>query len=133
MQNSFSNSHITGRSEGKKRVLILSDDPQLAVSLSLYFGDEFDVQTVENFDHARDVIKRDNADLLLIDFGIPHDRIPRSLSSIHRQKKVPIVMMYVFHEKKAALENEIRKYADAIFYKPVNLLDVLGKIRLFLS
>jgi DNA-binding response OmpR family regulator len=133
VQNSFSNRHTEGQPKGKKRVLILSDDSQLALSLSLFFGDEFDVQTVEHFDHARDIIIQNNADLLLIDFGLPDDRIPRSLSTIRQRKQIPIVLMYVFHEKKMAIESEIRKYADAVFYKPVNLLDVLGKIRLFLS
>jgi len=117
----------------KKKVLILSDDSQLAMSLSLFFGEEFDVQTVDKFDHARDIIGQNNADLLLIDYGLPDDRFPKSLSSIRRQKQIPIVLMYVFHEKKGIIESEIRKYADAVFYKPVNILEVLGKIRLYLS
>jgi len=126
-------SHTSNKPQSKKRILILSDDSQLASSLSLYFGEEFDVQTVEEFEHARDIIIQDNADLLLFDFGLPDNRIPESLSIIRRKKNIPIVMMYVFHEKTLPIELEIRKYANAVFYKPVNIVDVLGQIRLFLS
>ncbi len=113
--------------------MILSDDSQLASSLSLFFGDEFEVQTVEQFDQARDIIKQGNVDLLLIDFGLPDNRISHSLSNLKSRKKIPVILMYVFHEKKIPIESEIRKYADAVFYKPVNITDVLGRIRLFLS
>jgi len=130
---SGSNTHNADRAGLKKKVLILSKDAQLALSLSLFFGDEFEVQTVEKFDHAGDIIGQNGADLLLIDYGLPDDHIPKSLSSIRQKKDIPIVMMYVFHGKKIKIESEIRKYADAVFYKPVNILDVLGKIRLFLS
>lgn len=126
-------SYTSNQPKSKKRILILSDDSQLASSLSLYFGEEFDVQTVEEFDQARDIIIQDNADLLLFDFGLPDNRIPESLSIIRRKKNIPIVLMYVFHEKTLPIELEIRKYADAVFYKPVNIVDVLGQIRLFLS
>jgi len=133
VQRSGSNTHNTNRAGHKKKVLILSKDTQLALSLSLFFGDEFEVQTVEKFDQARDIIAQNGADLLLIDYGLPDDHIPGSLSSIRQKKDIPIVMMYVFHEKKIKIESEIRKYTDAVFYKPVNILDVLGKIRLFIS
>lgn len=133
VQKSFSNSHIRDRKKYRKRILILSDDSQLASSLSLFFGEEFDVQTVEQFDQARDIIIQENADLLLIDFGLPDNRISQSLSTIKSRKKIPVILMYVFHEKKLSIESEIRKYADAVFYKPVNIIDVLGQIRLFLS
>ncbi len=126
-------SSISNQPKSKKRILILSDDSQLASSLSLYFGEEFDVQTVEEFEQARDIIIQDSADLLLFDFGLPDKRIPESLSIIRRKKNIPIVLMYVFHEKTLPIELEIRKYADAVFYKPVNIVDVLGQIRLFLS
>lgn len=126
-------SHTSNQPKSKKRILILSDDFQLASSLSLYFGEEFDVQTVEQFEQARDIIIQDNADLLLFDFGLPDNQIPESLSIIRRKKRIPIVLMYVFHEKTLPIELEIRKYADAVFYKPVNIVDVLGQIRLFLS
>ncbi len=133
MQKSLSNSHTRARKKDKKRILILSDDSQLASSVSLFFGDEFEVQTVEQFDQARDIIKQGNVDLLLIDFGLPDNRISHSLSNLKSRKKIPVILMYVFHEKKIPIESEIRKYADAVFYKPVNLTDVLGRIRLFLS
>jgi len=133
VQNSLSHTHNSKQPTNKKKVLILSKDTQLALSLSLFFAEEFEVQTVEQFDHAGDIIGQDDADLLLIDYGMPDDHIPKSLSSIRRRKNIPIVMMYVFHEKKMSIESEIRKYTDAVFYKPVNILDVLGKIRLCLS
>jgi DNA-binding response OmpR family regulator len=133
VQKLSANSHIADRPKSRKKILILSDDSQLALSLSLFFGEEFEVQTVEQFDQARDIIHNGRADLFLIDFGLADDTITRSLSTIKRRKKIPIILMYVFHEKKVGAESEIRKYADAVFYKPVNVLDVLGQIRLFLS
>jgi DNA-binding response OmpR family regulator len=133
VQNTVLKSHSSNQPKNKKRILILSDDSQLASSLSLYFGEEFDVQTVEQLEHARDIIIRDNADLLLFDFGLPDNRIPESLSVIKRNKNIPIVLMYVFHKKALPIELEIRKYTDAVFYKPVNIVDVLGQIRQFLS
>ncbi len=133
MQKSISNSFTGDRDKDKKRILILSDDSQLASSLSLFFGDEFDVQTVEQFDQVREILNRGHADLLLIDFGLPDNRISQSLSNLKGRKKIPVILMYVFHEKKIPIESEIRKYADAVFYKPVNITDVLGRIRLFLS
>lgn len=125
--------YTENKGRSKKRILILSDDSQLALSLSLFFGEEFDVQIVEQFDHAWELITHNHADLLLVDFGLPDDHISKSLSNIRRRKKIPIVLMYVFHEKKVSLETELRKHVDAVFYKPVNILDVLGQIRLFLS
>jgi len=133
VQKSISNSFTGDRDKDKKRILILSDDSQLASSLSLFFGDEFDVQTVEQFDQVREILNRGHADLLLIDFGLPDNRISQSLSNLKGRKKIPVILMYVFHEKKIPIESEIRKYADAVFYKPVNITDVLGRIRLFLS
>jgi DNA-binding NtrC family response regulator len=120
--------------KNRKKILILSDDSQLAMSLSLFFGDEFEVKTVEHFNDAREIIKRNEADLLLVDFGVPDDRMPVSLGNLKdRNENIPMILMYVFHERKKPVDVAIRKLADAVFYKPVNLLDVLGQIRVFLS
>lgn len=134
MQNSQSSRGPIHRGEHRKKILIISDDSQLAQSLSLFFGEEFDVSTVEHFDDVLRLISQKRADLLLVDFGLPDAKISESLGSLKRQGlTIPIVLMYAYHERKKSVESEIRKYADAVFYKPVNIFEVLGQIRIFLS
>jgi DNA-binding response OmpR family regulator len=134
VQSQDSHPSVKDRKTARKKIVILSDDLHLSQSLSLFFGNEFDVQTVDSFTDVSSIVCSSTVDLLLVDFGLPEPCISKSLCAIRESGcTIPIVLMYVFHEKKKNQESEMRKYADAVFYKPVNILDVLGQIRIFLS
>ncbi len=118
----------------RKRIAILSDDSTLSLSLTLFFENEFDVSVVSNPADVPGLIRNDAADLLLIDTGLPNKEVSRLLGDIRSSSKhFPIVSMYVFHDRSRLIDNDIKKNSDAVFYKPANILDVLGQIRLLLS
>ena len=122
------------RIDRKKRILIISDDLSLALNLSLFLADEFSVDTIDHQCETVDKVDNLKTDLLLVDYGLPGKEISKTLSKIRTyDKKLPIVSMYVYHEKSKSVDSDLKRCCDAVFYKPVNILDVLGRIRSLLS
>jgi DNA-binding response OmpR family regulator len=118
----------------KKRIVILSDDVYLSHSLSLFLENEFEVEAVDHYSKAIEVVSTHKTDLLLVDYGLPGKEISRIIDAIRSSdKKLPIVSMYVYHEKSKRADSDLKRCCDAVFYKPVNILDVLGRIRVLLS
>lgn len=67
-------------------------------------------------------------DLLVID-SEPNSKIDELCRSLNiNTRKIPIIITYVYTIKYKATEQNLRKLVDAIFYKPIDMIEVSQKI-----
>lgn len=113
----------------KKQVLFLSPDLSLCASLLMFFYDKYAVTTTTNFKNAQDILSVSDYDLIVLD-AEPDENIGKLCATLSTNgtKEIPIIMTYVYSNRYKAAESEIRKYVDAIFYKPIDILEVSRKI-----
>lgn len=99
----------------------------------MYFNDRYSVTTTTSFSSLEEIIRCINFDLLVIDAD-PNQTIEdlcKKLKGTHL--KIPIIITYVFKSKIKDLEDNLKKYTDAIFYKPIELPEVTKKINSLLN
>lgn len=116
---------VKNRSNGgevKKRILIYSKDPDFCISLTLLFQEEYDVSSTTLLSEARDKIDSRQADLLVADSSNSLQDIYRHLEDIKRHEpSFPVVLLYVYRFENKDLEENLRRYVNALFYKPIDI------------
>ena len=118
----------------KKRVVILSSDATLGLSLSLFFENTYKVISTSEDEMVIAAIDSHMVDLLIIDVGIFDTGILELINTIRmKNKEIPIVVMYVFQEKLRQFEDNLRPDVNMIFYKPVDLTQVSSEVRMLLA
>ncbi len=118
----------------KKRVVILSTDSTLGLSLSLFFENIYKVISTTEEQMVITALDSDMVDLLIVDIGIFDTGTCELINQVRKRKKdLPIIVMYVFQEKMRKLEDDLRADVNMIFYKPVDLTQVSSEVRLLLA
>ena len=108
--------------EAKKRILIYSKDPDFCISLALLFQEEYDVSSTTLLSEARDKIDSRQADLLVADSSNSLQDIYKHLEDIKRHEpSFPVVLLYVYRFENKDLEENLRRYVNALFYKPIDI------------
>ncbi len=122
------------KDKAKKRVVILSSDTTLGLSLSLFFENTYNVISTSEAEVVENALKSEMLDLLIIDVG-PFDTELLDLLSIIRKtnSELPVIVMYVYQEKIRKVEERLRTQVNMIFYKPVDLAQVSNEIRVLLA
>lgn len=111
-----------------KNILFFSPDLNLCASLLMFFNDKYSVTTTTDFESLKNIIKNSPCDLLVID-AEPTQRIETFCREINEQRDhIPIILTYVFTIKYKDRESSLKKFIDAIFYKPIDLIEVSQKI-----
>ncbi|MBI5473886.1 MAG: hypothetical protein HY961_16230 [Ignavibacteriae bacterium] len=112
----------------KNTILIYSPDLNFCFSLSMLFQDRYNVITTTNSSMLDSFVAHYSANLLIVD-AAPSEKM---LSRVHALKelnrRLPIIMLYVFNPKEAPLDRAVRKEVDAVFYKPFDLAAVSKRI-----
>jgi response regulator RpfG family c-di-GMP phosphodiesterase len=117
-----------GKDLDRKTILIFSPDLNLCFSLSILFQDRYHVVTTTNITTFERLATCFGADLAIVD-EVPSDCLVRRLEVIGAgQRKIPVIMLYVYNGKDVALDRAIRGRVDSVFYKPVEISLVSKRI-----
>ncbi len=122
------------RTTVKQRIVILSSDATLGLSLSLFFENVYKVSSTSEEEMVTKALESGMADLLIIDSGLFDTDLLDLVDAVRRVRpEIPVIVMYVYQEKMRVLEDRLRPRVDMIFYKPVDLAQVSGEIRVLLA
>jgi DNA-binding response OmpR family regulator len=118
----------------RKRIVILSSDATLGLSLSLFFENVYNVVSTSEAEVVENALESNMVDLLIVDVG-PFDTDLLNLVGSIRKKNsdLPVIVMYVYQEKIRKFEDTLRSQVNMIFYKPVDLSQVSNEIRVLLA
>jgi DNA-binding NtrC family response regulator len=114
--------------ESKRTVLIYSPDLNFCFSLSMLFQDRYNVVTTTNPGMLETFADHYAADLVIVD-AIPSEKMIERLDGLKKQnRKVPVIMLYVYSPKEAALDATIRSHVDSVIYKPFDIADMARRV-----
>ncbi len=114
--------------EGKKTILIFSPDLNFCFSLSMLFQDRYNVITTTNIGMLHSFVSHYSANLLIMD-AAPSEKIIEQVHVLKDlNKRLPIIMLYVYSPKEAQLDNRVRQEIDSVFYKPFDFATVSKRI-----
>lgn len=114
--------------EKKKTILIYSPDLNFCFSLSMLFQDRYNVITTTNPGMLHSFVTHYAANLLIVDASPTEKLLDRIHTLRDASKDLPIIMLYVFSPKEAALDTALRDEVDSVFYKPFDLAAVSQRI-----
>jgi DNA-binding response OmpR family regulator len=118
----------------RKRIVILSSDATLGLSLSLFFENIYNVVSTSEGEVVEKALESNMIDLLIVDVGLFDTDLLNLVGSIRKKNSdLPVIVMYVYQEKIRKLEDTLRSQVNMIFYKPVDLSQVSNEIRVLLA
>ncbi len=118
----------------KKRIVILSSDATLGLSLSLFFENVYNVVSTSEAEVVENALESTMIDLLIVDVGLFENELLNFVSAVRKKSiDLPVIVMYVYQEKTRKLEDKLRSQVNMIFYKPVDLSQVSNEIRVLLA
>jgi DNA-binding NtrC family response regulator len=107
--------------EVKKTILIYSPDLNFCFSLSMLFQDRYNVVTTTNPGMLGKFAADYSPALAVID-AVPSETIITRLGAFKSlDRRLPVIMLYVYNAKDMALDKSIRDHVDAVFYKPFDV------------
>jgi DNA-binding response OmpR family regulator len=116
-----------------KNAIFYSPDLNLCVSLLLYFQDKYKVTTTTDLEVLNLLSINPTFDIIIIDAD-PNKQILNLCHTIKEEnKKSSLILTYVFKNQIKDTEKSLRLYADAIFYKPVDLEEVTKNLNLIVA
>jgi CheY-like chemotaxis protein len=120
--------------EERKTILIVSPDSNFCLSLSMLFGDRYRVVTAPGISVLQEECEEPKAvDLVLVD-EVPSRRLVERIDSCRQlHPALPIIMLYVYSPKDMELDSELRRTANAVYYKPFEIGTVSRRVDDFLS
>lgn len=94
----------------------------------MFFNDKYAVTTTTDFTSLNSIVNSTPFDLIIID-SEPNIKIENLCKQIcDSPNPVPIILTYVYTAKLKQIEEKIKKYVTAIFYKPFDIFEVSKKI-----
>ena len=119
--------------EAKRTILIYSPDLNFCFSLSMLFQDRYNEVTTTNPGMLETFVEHYAADLVIVD-AVPSEKMIGRLDGLKSQKKqLPVIMLYVYSSRDAALDAAIRRRVDSVIYKPFDIADMARRIAELLS
>ena len=119
--------------EGRKTILIVSPDPNFCLSLSMLFGDRYNVLTASSLSVLQETVESRGADLILVDEGPSRKMVDRIDTFKHLHPTLPVIILYVYSPKDMELDSELRRTADSVYYKPFEIGAVSKRVDDLLS
>lgn len=117
----------------KRTILIYSPDLNFCFSLSMLFQDRYNVVTTTNAGMLETSVEHYAADLVIVD-AVPSEKMLERLETVKkRNDRLPVIMLYVYSPRDAALDAAIRQRVDSVIYKPFDIADMAKRIAELLS
>lgn len=112
----------------KKTVLVYSADLNFCFSLSMVLQNKYNVITTTNCAMMEKFASDYSAQLAIVD-APPSEHLIECLQAVRKQnERLPIILLYVYSPRDAALDNAIRREATSVFYKPFDLTAMSKRI-----
>ncbi len=113
----------------KKNILLHSADKDLTKSLSILLQDQYGIVATETVEEL--ALQRNNKCISLLVVDLERS-IPALLAEFEQRRlenpHVPIIVLYAFRQGQPEWEKKIRQLASQVFYKPVQIEQVLEAI-----
>ena len=107
--------------EQKKTILVYSPDLNFCFSLSMVLQNKYNVITTTNCQLMEKFAADYSAQLAILD-AAPSEHLLECLRGAKRHnRRLPIILLYVYNAKDAELDTIVRREVDSIFYKPFDL------------
>lgn len=113
----------------KKGILIYSQDPDFCISLTLLFQEEYEVSSTTLLSEVAKKIGSRQVDLLVADSSSSLREIYREIEEIKkREPSFPVVLLYVYRFENKDLESNLRRFVNALFYKPIDITQLTDTV-----
>lgn len=123
-------STITHTNQPRKKILIFSEDIDFCRSLTLLFQSKYDVLSTTVIEETFDLVGKEKVDLILADSAISDERILSAIKKIKNVRtEIIIILLYVYNFSNIELEKNYREFVDGLFYKPVDIYQVMSVIK----
>lgn len=123
-------STITHTNQYSKKILIFSEDIDFCRSLTLLFQFKYDVISTTVIEEIFDLVGKEKVDLILVDSAISDERILSAIKKIKNiRTEIIIILLYIYKFSNIELERNYRECVDGLFYKPVDIYQVMGVIK----
>jgi len=113
----------------RKNILLHSADKDLMKSLSILLQDQYDIVATETVEEL--ALQRSNKCISLLVVDLERS-IPALLAEFEKRRLenngAPIIVLYAFRQGQPEWEKKIRQLASQIFYKPVQIEQILEAI-----
>ncbi len=122
-------SHKEKNEESKvKTIVIFSRALDFCYSLLMLFQDRFQVTMTTDEELLDNLVCRTHVDLVIVDAS-PSHRMQEYIRLIKRVRpNLPIILLYVYRSENQRLEQIIKEYVDAVFYKPIDIAEVTKRV-----
>ena len=115
--------------EKRKNILLHSADKDLMKSLSILLQDQYGIVATETVEQL--TLQRNNKCISLLVVDLERS-IPALLAEFEQRRlenhDTPIIVLYAFRQGQPEWEKKIRQLASQVFYKPVQIEQILEAI-----
>ena len=113
----------------QRTILLHSADKDLMKSLSILLQDQYEIVATETVEELALQRTNKNISLLVVDL---ERSIPALLAEFEQRRlvnhNIPIIVLYAFRQGQPDWEKKIRQLASQVFYKPVQIEEILEAI-----
>ncbi len=118
-------------SELKRTIILYSPDMDFCVSLRMLLQNTYDVLVTTEPDILMMMVKSFAPDVVIVD-GLLTERMKQRFSIMRKEHpSVRIMMFYAVSMESPAQHESIRQFVDAAFSKPIDIVEVLDRIKVF--
>lgn len=121
------------RLDANKTVLLFSPDLDLCTSLTLLLQNRFKIVTTTQFEFVHKIVDTLNPHILIADLTPSEklvDSITRLKADVPNLKIILFLDSWINYKK---IESSLMKIADAIFYQPIDLIEINKKLDLLIN
>ena len=96
----------------------------MCMSLLMYLQNSYNITTTTDLTVLKSMAEHSDFDLILLD-AEPSKKIERFCEDLRKIKAdIPLILTYVYERHSKDFDLNVRKYANSVFYKPVDLNEV---------
>ncbi len=107
-----------------KKLVLYSTDFLFSYSFLNYLQNKFNVTLTTNLSEFKEIVSHIHTDIIIMDIE-PSKSIELICQDIHQlNNNIPIILIYVFNDRVKSFDEKIRKYVNAVFYKPFDLSEI---------
>ena len=123
------------KSEMKKHVLVVDDDPMMLKVVKTYFGEDYSVATAVSGKIALKFLESRKTNMILLDYEMPEENGVEVLKKIRENESladIPVVFLTGVTDK-AKLLDAISMKPQGFLLKPVDKEKLLGTVEKFIG